>query len=140
MIKIRIPTILLLLLSAGTLASETDIEKICRAGTQAIEQYVKYPLETLNEFKEAINSIASLGEYEKITDQEYSGMVKTIIKYRKVSSLEAEAIVLKMHKSIELEKIRRAIELKPFIKEVQWDKEYQNCVASNEATLKSAKP
>lgn len=39
---------------------------------------------------------------------------------------------------IEIEKIRRAIELKPFIKSVQWDKEYQKCVAAEEATMNSA--
>ena len=138
MIKIQVVTIFLFFVSIKAMASETAIEKICRISTQAVAEYATYPSETLTASKEAIKSIASLEEYEKITGQKRNGMVQIIIKYRKVSFPEAEVIVLKMYKDIELEKIRRAIELKPFLNEVQWDKEYQNCVAASEATLKSA--
>jgi hypothetical protein len=134
MAKSLIALVIPLLVSWQASAEETSIEKLCRLNLEAVKELVKLPLDDLKAAEEFTNSIASLSQYEEITGNKTGFMINTIKKYRKVSDQEVEAIVLKLFKDMELIKIQRAIELKPYFGKINWSLEHKKCIVASNAT------
>lgn len=126
---------IVLLVASFANADNVDIEGLCSLDIESEKIYSSISEDELKDLISMFESLEKLSKLEKITNQNYQGTVEIIAKHRNVDKPEAELIVLKMHKDIELERMKKAIELRAVDDPEKWEKEFDKCVLEGKSMM-----
>lgn len=126
--KFRIISFVISFVALFANADDVDLERLCKLDIESEKIYSSIGESELKDLISTFESLEKLSELERIASHSYQGTVETIVKHRNVDKQEAELIVLKMHKDIELARMKKAIELRSVDDPAKWEKEFDKCV------------
>lgn len=125
--KFRVISSVIFFVASFASADDVDIEGLCNLDIESEKVYSSIAESELKNLISMFESLEELSELERITDHSYQDTVNIIAKYRNVDKPEAELLVLKMHKEIELARMKKAIELQEVDDPDKWENELDKC-------------